>query len=175
MKKPKKTITQQRVAILGIAFLVTLATGVAVAMVALRPHQPSAVKLAVRPLLRVGQIAQAGDFSLRIDSFREDAVGDQAFVPGIGMRYVIPHLSIRNNGKSAGYIAPVAQAFLRDNQGVIYHMSPATTNTPLVAGILLPGKNISGEISFDVPATARGLNLYYQIGNYQPAVISLGR
>jgi len=123
----------------------------------------------------VGDIAQTGEFSLRVDAVREDAVGDQAFVPGKGMRYVIAHLSIRNNGKNAGYVAPVVQAFLRDNQGMIHQMSPATTTIPLVAGKLLPGSSASGEISFDVPITANGLNLYYQIGNYQPAVVSLDR
>ena len=176
MRRKKALLRSKfRLEIIGAAVLIAVASGVSVAAIAFWPHRPAPIKLAARPILAVGQIMQAGDFSVRVDSVREDAVGDRSFFPGPDMRFVVTRLSFRNNGAAAIYLAPVAQAYIRDSQGAVYQMSPATTSNPLIAGNVLPGLSLSGEISFNVPSSATGLNLYYQIANYQPAVISLGR
>lgn len=80
-----------------------------------------------------------------------------------GNKFVIVDVSITARTKTAVWITPVTQSAIVDQQGKAYAMAPYVLERPFVADVYNPGQTASGQLSYKVPANARGLKFCYRL------------
>ena len=172
VRRFEKPIVIVALSILGAVLVAVMVVAI---ILVYRRSRPQLTALVPRAVASISQTTQAGPLDVKVDAVREDDKGDPGFMPGTSYHYVIVDMALLNRGRTSVSMSPVAQAYLRDVEGTVYQMAPAPTDHPLAAAEMVPGASAWGEISFDVPDSAHGLVLYYQVGAYQPAAVNLGR
>lgn len=125
---------------------------------------------------KVGDQVKSGDYVFSVNEVREDQ-GSQFVKPKAGNIFIVPNVTIQNNGKEKTIVSTLLQMSIKDSEGNKY--TPALTQdaTGKVDGELLAGDIIKGDVGYEIPTTAKGLKFYYQpewlTGN--TIVVDLGR
>lgn len=111
-----------------------------------------------RHLFEIGKTASEGLVSLVIDRL-EYSESSKPFTAPTGKRYLTLYLNIKNTSDKPIQVLPSNDMYVKDDQGVVYYLTPYVLADPFRAGELLPGDQIAGQLSFLVPKQGSA-NLY---------------
>lgn len=120
----------------------------------------------------VGETLANPKFSITVNSVRFTKTIDEQNNPILtanassGKTFVIVDLTIQSTGNEAEPVSTAAQTKLRDLDGYTYSFS---FNTIMLAkafkdGTLQPGDKSRGEIAYEVPENAKGLQFIFDFG-----------
>lgn len=127
-------------------------------------EQPVQAPTAVVPQnYKVGDIVAIGDSVMTVLGW-ENIPGDDFSKPDAGKKFVAVELLIVNNSQSAISVSTLMQMSMKDNTGQKYDvdfMASTATNGSSVDGELAPGEKVRGEIGFQIPETAQGLQFVF--------------
>ena len=99
--------------------------------------------------------------SFSVSKVRLEDFGNQPFIAPSGWRFIIIDLRVSNQSKNDFNFAPVLQTHIKDSKGNEYPISPATLESPIKAGKILPDGYVAGQLSFLVPNSAKGLEIEF--------------
>lgn len=105
-------------------------------------------------------------YSLTVSETSSTAQRAAVYYPDEGKKYVILTADITQRFKTPIWIAPVTQSYILSDDGHKHTMSPYVLDKPFVAGIYQPGQTVSGQLSYQVPAKMRNLQLCFDIGSH---------
>ena len=117
-------------------------------------QQPQAVNY------KVGDQIKSGDFVFSVNSVSKDQ-GTAYVKPTAGSIYIIPNVTIQNNGKTKSAVSTLLQMYIKDSEGNKYSPALTTNATGKVDGELLAGDKVKGDVGFEVPLSATGLKFYF--------------
>ena len=106
----------------------------------------------------VGQPVEVGDLTFTVLAIR-DVPGDEFIAPDPGNRFLGVQIEAVNNTDEAEVVSSLAQFSLRDGTGQQYDQAITTSEVASLDGDVLPGGRLRGEIVYEVPLTATGLEL----------------
>lgn len=109
---------------------------------------------------KVGDQVKSGDFVFSVNSVRQDQ-GSAYIKPKAGSVYVIPNVTIQNNGKEKAIVSTLLQMYIKDNEGNKYQPTLTQDATGKVDGELLAGDKIKGDVGFEILTTAKELKFYF--------------
>ena len=108
----------------------------------------------------VGQTIEAGDLSFIVNGTR--TVADVPFFePDPGNTFLLVDVTVENNGAAAEIISSMLMFTLRDAQGFSFGLSMGAMaeSRGSLDGDVMAGSNLRGELGFEVPIGAIGLEL----------------
>jgi hypothetical protein len=127
-------------------------------------EQPTQVPPVVSPQnYKVGDIVSISDSVLTVLGW-ENVPGNDFSKPDAGNKFVAVELLIVNNSQSAMSVSTLMQMSLKDNTGQKYDvdfLASTATNAGSVDGELAPGEKVRGEVGFQIPETAQGLQFVF--------------
>ncbi len=144
----EKTIRVLAILSIIMASLCLLAIPSAIYVVYRHTDQQSAVPS--RHLFEIGRTTSEGLASLVIDRL-EYSESSKPFTAPTGKRYLTLYLNIKNTSDKPIQVLPSNDMYVKDDQGVVYYLTPYVLTDPFRAGELLPGDQIVGQLSFLVP------------------------
>jgi hypothetical protein len=109
---------------------------------------------------KVGDQVKSGDFVFSVNSVSKDE-GTAYVKPAAGSIYVIPNVTIQNNGKTKSTVSTLLQMYIKDSEGNKYTPALTQNATGKVDGELLAGDKVKGDVGFEVPTSATGLKFYF--------------
>lgn len=105
---------------------------------------------------------QKGTTFLKVDKVTYDEHGTQPFIPPAGEKYVVTHITVKNDSDDIFYFAPVLQTYISDDKGHKYQMSPVGLRDPIAGGQMNPSEERTGSLSFLVPKNTSGLRFHFE-------------
>lgn len=109
---------------------------------------------------RVGDIVKLGDAEVTVYGFKDPF--DAGALPGKapGSRYVMVDAEVRNRSSQPQVLSAFSQFELKDSEGETY--TPiALPGQPAVGGVAEPGAARRGNVAFQVPEGAKGLQVIF--------------
>lgn len=165
------------------SFIVVLVAAVVIGGVYVSSHQPHIVYKSssgfsstdVSKVLTSSNTAVAGAFTAKISNVTETTKKDPTFPLADTETLLLMDLTVTNTSASNQNFIPSTQLYVRDTQGNEYPFRPFVSMAGIIeSGELVPGKSISGKITFAVPKRLSDPLLYLDLGwdNYVPVVFS---
>lgn len=114
----------------------------------------------VSEVFAVGDAVRMGDLVVTVNSVRTSGGGD-FLKPEPGHVFLLVDITVENRGTQAAHVSSLAQFALYDAEGYQQDMSIFTDTRGQVDGEIPPGRKIRGEIAWEVPRGARGLELAF--------------
>lgn len=87
--------------------------------------------------------------------------GNEFFQPEAGKYYLILDLEFRNNGEEEEAISSLMEMKIKDSEGREYSIALYPYETQLPEGDIRPGEKIRGQVAFEVPEGASGLQFEF--------------
>lgn len=112
---------------------------------------------------KVGDIIAIGDSVMTVLGWA-NVPGNDFSKPDAGNKFVAVEILIVNNSPSTMSISTLLQMSMKDNTGQKYDvdfMASTAINGGNVDGELAPGEKVRGEIGFQIPETAQGLQFVF--------------
>jgi len=109
----------------------------------------------------VGEQIKMGDLIFTVNSVR-DSKGDDFFKPEEGHIYKIVDVTLENIGEKSASISSMLMFSMSDADGYKYNITIAPGTKGSVDGELQPGRKLRGEVAFEVPKDAEGLELLFE-------------
>lgn len=118
---------------------------------------------------KVGDAIKMGSLVFTVHGHRE--VKPQEFLkPGEGKRWVAVEVEVSNQGDKPQAISSLLMFKLADSQGYQYTVSIVPGLKGQLDGEVAPGRKMRGEVGFEIPKEAKGLELLIE-----PNVLGLGQ
>ncbi len=99
-----------------------------------------------------GVTVTMGSVAIKINSV-QTSVGKGHFKAPDGMHYLIVDLTVKNTSGKPLNVLPSTDTYVKSPAGKITNLSPFSLERPYRAGELLPGEQITGQLSYLVPKT----------------------
>lgn len=111
--------------------------------------------------LAIGDTAKVGDAEVTVHGSRT-STGDEFLAPEAGNVWVIVDATVKNTGDDAYNLSSVLQTSLRDGAGREYDITIGPTDLQgQLDGTIPPGDILRGEVAFEVPEDATGLQFVF--------------
>lgn len=109
---------------------------------------------------KVGDVIEIGQLRFTVHSVREDK-GNEFLLPPEGKRWIVVDATIENLSDKPTVISSVLMFMLADADGRRYTTTLGPNLTGHLDGELAPGSKMRGEVAFEVPKDAKGLELIF--------------
>lgn len=106
----------------------------------------------------IGDTVEAGDYIFTVNSVREDKGGD-FLKPDEGNIYYIIDATVENKGDKSINVSSLLMFTLIDEEGYTYDITFGPDTKGQLDGEIAPGRKLRGELAFEIPADATGLEL----------------
>lgn len=107
----------------------------------------------------IGDTVKLGDLQYTVHGVRE-VEGNEVFKPDEGKKWVAVEVTVENVGSEAQMVSSMAGFSLTDSDGYNYTPTVLPVDTKgQLDGELGPGRKMRGELAFEIPAEAKGLEL----------------
>mgnify|MGYP000861083628 CR=1 FL=1 len=117
----------------------------------------------------IGDSVKGGDLIFTVNSTRTDE-GTEFIKPSEGKIYYIVDVTVENPGSEPESVSSLMMFKLFDGDGYNYNITFGPETKGQVDGEVSPGRKIRGELVFEIPEEATGLEL-----EITPAVFSTGK
>ncbi len=94
-----------------------------------------------------GVTVSMGSVAVKVSSVTS-AAGKGHFVAPEGMKYLIVGLTIKNTSGKPINVLPSTDTYVKSTDGKVTNLTPYNLDQPFRAGELLPGEQISGQLSY---------------------------
>jgi hypothetical protein len=102
----------------------------------------------------VGTKISGGSVEATIVSYNEkDSAGP--FKSPEGKTYAVVTLHLTNITDRVVHVYPVSDTYMKVADGTVFYETPFALDSPFRSGDLLPGEQIAGELSYQVPKDAK--------------------
>lgn len=127
-------------------------------------------------VFNIGDVIKMGDLTIVANSVRTDK-GNDFIKPDEGNIYYIVDVTIENKGEEEATISSLAMFELYDDEGYNYSITVGPDTKGKVDGNLGAGRKMRGELAFEIPADAKGLELVFEANIFGKgqAIIKLDR
>ena len=112
-------------------------------------------------IFKIGERVEMGEFVITVNSVK-DSQGSEFLKPAAGHVYKIVDCTIENLSDEAEVISSLMMFKMADSKGYNYNVTIADSSKPSLDGELGPGRKMRGEIAFEVPTDATGLELIFE-------------
>lgn len=149
----------KRILVFCVLVLAALACGQNVTPQKADPQQVAAPPKA----FKIGESIDAGAVTLTVNGVTSPP-GDEFTKPDAGNKFLLVDLSFTNKSQQSAHISSILQMSLKDGTGQAYKSDlKAMTMSPGASpeGELAPGETIRGQLGFQVPANATGMQFVY--------------
>ncbi|OUM87931.1 MAG: hypothetical protein BAA01_10830 [Bacillus thermozeamaize] len=122
----------------------------------------------------VGEQIKMGDLIFVVNSVR-DSEGDQFIKPQQGHVYKMVDVTLENVGNESDVISSLMMFSLSDADGYKYNVTIGPETKGSLDGELQPGRKMRGELTFEVPKDAKGLELLFEpnVFGFGQAIVKL--
>lgn len=112
----------------------------------------------------LGELYDSEPVSMVVRAVQEtDRIGPRE--PRAGHGFVVVRLAVKNTGSAALAFEPLVQVKLVDGRSRTYERAfDVSTDRPLHGGTLVPGEVLRGDVVFEIPDAASGLQLAFVDG-----------
>ncbi|MDR9756308.1 MAG: DUF4352 domain-containing protein [Thermoanaerobacterales bacterium] len=110
---------------------------------------------------KIGERVEMGELVITVNSVN-DSQGSEFLKPAAGHVYKIVDCTIENLSDEAEVISSLMMFKMADSKGYNYNVTIADSSKPSLDGELGPGRKMRGEIAFEVPTDATGLELIFE-------------
>ena len=110
---------------------------------------------------KVGDVIEIGQLRFTVHGVREDK-GNQFLHPPQGKRWIVVDATIENLSDKPTTISSLLMFKLADADGRRYDITLGPELRGHLDGELAPGSKMRGEVAFEVPKDAKGLELIFQ-------------
>lgn len=109
---------------------------------------------------RVGDVVKLGDAEVTVHAFKDPF--EAGNLPGKlpGTRYVMVDAEVRNRASAPRVLSAFSQFELKDSEGETYEPI-ALPGQPAVGGVAEPGAARRGVVAFQIPESAKGLQVVF--------------
>ncbi|HEY8414377.1 MAG TPA: DUF4352 domain-containing protein [Thermaerobacter sp.] len=108
---------------------------------------------------KVGDTIKLGDLHYTVHGVRE-VKGDEMFKPDKGKKWLAVEVTVENSGSEPAAVSSMLGFSLQDSEGYNYTSTPLPVDTKgQLDGELAAGRKMRGEVTFEVPADAKGFQL----------------
>jgi GTP-dependent phosphoenolpyruvate carboxykinase len=107
---------------------------------------------------KIGDSVKAGNLIFTVNSTRTDE-GNEFIKPGEGKTYYIVDVTVENTGNESEAVSSLMMFKLFDADGYNYSVTFGPETKGSVDGEISPGRKIRGELVFEIPEEATGLEL----------------
>lgn len=90
-----------------------------------------------------------------------------------GSTYLVTKVVIGNNSGQPVQMIPLLHFHAKDDQGRVFDVTPNPSNSAQLSGLLVDGDTLQEEVSFLIPADARGMHFLYEPGIGDQRVIRI--
>jgi len=108
----------------------------------------------------IGDSIKIGDVVLTVNSVKEDS-GSEYIKPSDGNVYYIIDMTIENKGEKAYNSSTLMQMSLVDSDGYKYDITIGPKLKGSLDGEIGAGRKLRGEVAFEIPKDATGLEFVY--------------
>lgn len=124
----------------------------------------------------IGDVIKMGDLTIVVNSVRTDQ-GNEFIKPDEGNIYYIIDVTVENKGEEETTISSLAMFELYDEEGYNYSITVGPETKGKVDGNLGARRKMRGELAYEIPADAKGLELVFEsdIFGKGQAIIKLDR
>lgn len=103
---------------------------------------------------KLGQTVRMGAASVSLTNPKYVS-GSGSFTAPNGMKYLVVDLTVKNFSDSPIRVLPSTDTYVKDATGRVIYLTPYGLERPFHAGELLPGEQVSGQLSYLVPVSSR--------------------
>ncbi|MFT4189382.1 MAG: DUF4352 domain-containing protein [Aeromicrobium sp.] len=124
----------------------------------------------------VGELVNLGDWAVQVHGVTDPYVATNEFMtPQPGNRFVVVDTEVTNNGDAPEIVSSIACFDLRDAENKNYDITITGDSSSTLDGEVAPGSGLRGNLEFEVPEAATGLQLHFKCDVFGSgsAVISL--
>ena len=107
---------------------------------------------------KIGDSVKAGNFVFTVNSIRTDAGGD-FLKPKDGHIYYIVDVTVENTGDKSESVSSMLMFKLFDSEAYSYSITIGPDTKGSVDGEISSGRKLRGELAFEIPQGAEGLEL----------------
>lgn len=126
---------------------------------------------------KVGDTIKLGDFNYTVHGIRE-VKGNELFKPESGKKWVAVEVTIENKSSEPQAVSSLLGFTLQDSEGYNYNVAllPVDLKGSL-DGEIAPGRKMRGEVAFEIPKEAKGLELVIDANVFGlgQAIVDLGK
>ncbi|MDI3298400.1 MAG: DUF4352 domain-containing protein [Bacillota bacterium] len=135
----------------------------------------SAGQTSQQQVFKVGDVIQLGQLQFVVNGVREDK-GSQFLKPPAGKRWVVVDATVVNKSDQPAAISSLAMFQVKDADGRQYSITIGPDLNGHLDGELAAADRMRGEVAFEVPATAKGLQLVFHpnLLGFGQAIVALG-
>lgn len=118
---------------------------------------------------KIGERVEMGELVITVNSV-VDSQGSEFLKPAAGHVFKIVDCTIENLSDQSQAISSLMMFKMADSEGYNYNVTITDSSKPSLDGELGPGRKMRGEIAFEVPADATGLELIFE-----PNILGFGQ
>lgn len=126
---------------------------------------------------KVGDTIKLGDFQYTVHGIRE-LKGNEFLKPDAGKKWIAVEVTVENKGSEPQVVSSLLGFTLQDSEGYNYNITPVPVDLKgSLDGELAPGRKMRGEVSFEIPKDAKGLQLVIDANVFGlgQAIVDLGK
>ncbi|GAW28948.1 DUF4352 domain-containing protein [Carboxydocella sp. ULO1] len=110
---------------------------------------------------KVGEKVKMGDLAITVNSVKKSN-GTQLFKPESGNIFIIIDAAIENLGNESAALSSLMMFKLADSEGYSYNQTILDNVKGSLDGEVGPGRKMRGEIVYEVPKKAQGLEFIFE-------------
>jgi len=110
---------------------------------------------------KVGERVEMGELVITVNNIK-DSVGGEFLKPAEGNIYKIADCTIENLSDKSESLSSMLMFKMADSEGYNYTITITEDSKTGLDGELGPGRKMRGEVAFEVPSTAAGLELIFE-------------
>lgn len=100
------------------------------------------------------------DLVVTVNSIK-DSKGDDFIKPEEGKIYKIVDITVENKGKEEAAVSSVMNTSMADSDGYTYDITITSVVKNQLDGSVGAGRKLRGQVAFEVPKTAKGLEFIF--------------
>ena len=120
-------------------------------------------------IFKIGERVEMGKLVITVNSIK-DSQGSEFLKPESGHIYKIADCTIENLSDESEAISSMLMFKMADSEGYNYDITITDSSKTSLDGELGPGRKMRGEVAFEVPSDATGLELIFE-----PNVLGFGQ
>lgn len=124
----------------------------------------------------VGDMVELGDWRVQVHNVADPYTPSNDFItPAAGNRFVVVDAEVTNNSDSSQTVSSIICFELRDSTNRSYNVTFVGDNSSTIDGDAAPGSARRGDLAFELPGDAVGLQLQFKCDLFSSgsAVINL--
>lgn len=111
----------------------------------------------------IGDTVKLGDWSVQVYGIQDPLVPTNGYItPAAGNRFVQVDTEVTNHSDKAEMVSSMACFDLRDSDNKRYTIAITGESTGLLDGEVAPGASLRGNLDYEVPDSATGLQLHFK-------------